>query len=202
MPLKLVSVVEHYDRLVDEGNDPYHDPAPLRQYMDNWDGEAFIDAIHPEKSTTILEIGVGTGRLAARVAPRCKRLLGIDVSPKAIVRASENLASHRNVDLICGDFLTQNFSESFDVIYSSLTFMHIKEKATAIGKAASLLASGGRLVLSIDKSQATLLDFKTRCLLLYPDTPQDILRHLRAAELVLSSQLTLPNAFVFVASKR
>ena len=29
--------------LTDEKNDPVHDPRPLRDYMDKWDGQAFID---------------------------------------------------------------------------------------------------------------------------------------------------------------
>ena len=29
--------------LIDENNDSVHDPKPLRDYMDKWDGQAFID---------------------------------------------------------------------------------------------------------------------------------------------------------------
>ena len=29
--------------LTDEKNDPVHDPKPLRDYMDKWEGQAFID---------------------------------------------------------------------------------------------------------------------------------------------------------------
>jgi len=31
-------VITHYNLLIDEGNDPLNDPAPLRVYMDKWDG--------------------------------------------------------------------------------------------------------------------------------------------------------------------
>ena len=36
-------VAKHYDILINEGNDPVHDPAPLKAYMDKWDGQEFID---------------------------------------------------------------------------------------------------------------------------------------------------------------
>ena len=36
-------VIQHYDLLIDESNDPVHDPKPLRDYMDKWDGQSFID---------------------------------------------------------------------------------------------------------------------------------------------------------------
>ncbi|MEG2634122.1 MAG: GNAT family N-acetyltransferase, partial [Oscillospiraceae bacterium] len=33
----------HYNTLIDENNDPVHDPEPLREYMNKWDGQEFID---------------------------------------------------------------------------------------------------------------------------------------------------------------
>lgn len=63
------SVSHHYDLLIDEGNDPVHDPKSLRDYMDKWDGQGFIDNMELDKNKSVLEIGVGTGRLAVRIAP-------------------------------------------------------------------------------------------------------------------------------------
>ena len=102
--MRQVSVAEHYDLLIDEGDDPVKDPPALRAYMERWDGAPFIEALCPDRADEILEIGVGTGRLAARVAPLCGGFTGIDVSPKTIARAAENLAGLQNVTLICGDF--------------------------------------------------------------------------------------------------
>lgn len=64
-------VIEHYNLLIEEGNDPVHDPRPLQDHMDKWDGQAFIDKLKLDKAKTVLEIGVGTGRLAVRVVPLC-----------------------------------------------------------------------------------------------------------------------------------
>ena len=58
------------------------------------------------------------------------------ISPKTINRAKENLRKYSNVNLICADF-----SEQIDVIYSSLTFMHITEKQRVINKVGELLNS-------------------------------------------------------------
>lgn len=30
-------VINHYDSLIDENNDPVFDPQPLKEYMDKWD---------------------------------------------------------------------------------------------------------------------------------------------------------------------
>ena len=145
-------VRRHYDLLIEENNDPVQDPPELRRYMDQWDGELFLEALALDGTQSVLEIGVGTGRLALRTAPMSRRFIGIDLSPKTIVRAGENLASFGNVTLLCGDFLTTAFHDTYDVIYSSLTFMHVAQKEIAIAKLASLLVPGGRMVLSLDKT--------------------------------------------------
>ena len=136
-------VIRHYDKLIDENNDPVHDPKPLREYMDKWDGLTFVDRLQLHKEKSVLEIGVGTGRLGVRVAPLCKSFCGIDISPKTIERAKENLANIQSVHLFCADFSTYEFDMSFDVIYSSLTFMHIENKQEAINKVAMLLNGSG-----------------------------------------------------------
>ena len=77
-------VIDHYNKLIDENNDPARDPEPLRAYMDKWDGQEFIESMQLDKDRSVLEIGIGTGRLAMRVAPMCKNLCGIDISEKTI----------------------------------------------------------------------------------------------------------------------
>lgn len=69
-----MNVVRHYDLLIDEDNDPFHDPPELQEYMDQWDGAAFIDQMQLDSGKTVLEIGIGTGRIARKVAPFCFQL--------------------------------------------------------------------------------------------------------------------------------
>ena len=176
-----VDVIEHYDKLIEEGNDPFFDPKPLRDYMDKWDGQRFIDALALDENKTVLEIGVGTGRLGARVCPCCKSFVGIDISPKTVERAKENLAECKNAGFICGDFLSYDFSQTFDVIYSSLTFMHVEDKQAAINKVSRLLNDGGIFVLSIDKNQSEYIDVGTRRIKIYPDTPENIRKNVVCA---------------------
>lgn len=133
------TIANHYDILIDENNDPVHDSQPLKAYMDKWDGQGFINKMELNAEKSVLEIGVGTGRLAVRTAPLCKEFYGIDIS-----RAKENLSSFENVELICSDFLEYNFTRQFDVVYSSLTFMHISEKQKAFNLIGKLLAPNGK----------------------------------------------------------
>ena len=194
-------VIRHYDLLIEENNDPVRDPKPLKDYMDKWDGQVFIDKMKLDKDKSVLEIGVGTGRLAVKTAILCKDYCGIDISPKTIYRAKENLANYKNVKLICDNFLSHHFNSLYDVVYSSLTFMHIHEKQNAINKVACLLKNGGRFVLSIDKSQEDFIDMGTRKITIFPDSPTEIKNCILNANLDLVECFDTELAHIFVAKK-
>ena len=106
---------------------------------------------------------------------------------------------YKNVELICDDFLTHEFDGGFDVIYSSLTFMHIEKKQDAISKIASLLNAGGRFVLSIDNNREKYIDTGTRKIEIYPDNPEDICSYLEGSGLVLIKQYETEFAYIFVS---
>lgn len=57
------AVSRHYDALIDENNDSFHDSPELAAYMDKWDGQKLLDMLAPKAEQTVLEIGVGTGLL-------------------------------------------------------------------------------------------------------------------------------------------
>ncbi len=195
-------VINHYDLLIGENNDPVHDPKLLRDYMDKWDGQVFIDKMELDKDKSVLEIGVGTGRLAIRVAPLCGHFYGVDISPKTIDRAKKNLAQFDNTTLVCDDFLKHKFNQTFDVIYSSLTFMHIGEKQKAINKVAALLKDGGRFVLSTDKNQDGFIDTGARKIAVFPDTPAEIKSYIAKSGLLLIEHYETKFAHIFVAKKK
>ena len=194
-------VAKHYDILISEGNDPVHDPEPLKAYMDKWDGQVFIDKMKLSKDKTVLEIGVGTGRLAVRTAPLCKEFYGIDISPETIKGAEKNLVEYSNINLICDDFMTHNFNTTFDVIYSSLTFMHIKDKQGAINRVRELLKNGGLFVLSTDKNQDQFIDIGSNKIEVYPDTPEEITQCINISGLKVLEHYETEFANVFVCKK-
>jgi hypothetical protein len=189
----------YYDLLIDEWNDPVLDPPPLQDYMNKWDGQIFMDKLNISKDMSVLEIGVGTGRLALKIAPLCKWFVGIDLSPKTVERATVNLSNYGNISIICGDFLDTKFNTKFDVIYSSLTFMHIEEKQLAIEKVKQSLNDNGRFVLSIDKSQDDIIDMGSRKIRIYPDNPKTIQQHLLKAGLTLIEIIEIEFAYIIIA---
>jgi len=194
------AIIAYYDRLIELDNDPVRDPQPLREYMDKWDGAAFFDLLELDQSRSVLEIGVGTGRLAQRIAPVCGDFVGIDLSPKTIARAQENLRDYPNVRLICGDFLEHEFAERFDVICSSLTFMHICQKREAAAKIKSLLSPGGKTVISIDKNRQDFIDAGFGRLKIYPDNPTRLARYFCDACLEIQTITETEFAWIFAGA--
>ena len=188
----------HYDLLVEENNDPFRDPPALQKYMESWDGQIFLDLMELDQSKTVLEIGVGTGRLASKTAGSCRHLTGIDISPKTIARAKENLMHCANLSLICDDFMHYPFTETYDVIYSSLTMMHFEDKKAMIAKAASLLNSNGLFCLSIDKNQSEWIDMGSRRIRIYPDTPEKTMMLAEQAGLKEKKTVEIENAYLIV----
>lgn len=196
-----MDVISHYDLLIDENDDPFRDPPILQEYMNKWDGHIFIDLLELEKNKTVLEIGVGTGRLAVKVAPNCKWLTGVDISPKTIERAKENLKDYTNISFICNDFNTYEFNETFDIIYSSLTMMHFKNKERVISKINKLLNNNGICCLSIDKNQDKFIDMGSRKLEIFPDTTDNIISILSANDMKIIRVIETENAYIIVGKK-
>ena len=196
-------VAKHYDNLIDEGQDPVHDPKPLKDYMNKWDGQLFIDKLQLDKTKSVLEIGVGTGRIAVNVAPKCKEFTGIDISEKTIAQAKKNIKGSlfRKPELICADFLEYNFGKTFDVVYSSLTFMHISEKQKAFDIVSGLMNDRGLFVLSIDKNRDEFIDMGAYTVKVYPDNVSDIKEYAKNAELKLLEEFETDFAVVFVFLK-
>ena len=181
IPAKIVNkeVIDHYDLLIEENNDPVLDPPSLQEYMNGWDGDTFINLLELTSDKSVLEIGCGTGRISKRVAPKVKRFLGIDISLKTVERAREHL-KETSAEIIKRDFCCFESDKRFDIIYSSLTFMHFSDKAQVINNVYTLLNNGGKFVLSIDKNQSEVLNYGSRQLKIYPDTPENIVSLLKA----------------------
>lgn len=197
---KVNKVQEHYDLLIDENNDPVEDSINLKTYMDKWDGERFIKSLKLNKQKSVLEIGVGTGRLAIKVVPFVNKFTGIDISLKTIQKAKEHLTG--NINLIHDDFMYHDFDETFDIIYSSLTFMHFKRKENVLNKIKDLLNEDGICVISIDKNQDKYIDYQIRKIEIYPCTNVEFINYVNKVKLKINEQYETEHAWIFVISKR
>jgi predicted TPR repeat methyltransferase len=113
--------------------------------------ELLFNLAHPhlEKDLTILDLGCGTGLGSQFYRPYAKILIGVDVSPKMLQKASE-----KNIydDLIVFDVLQDwSFPQPFDLIYSSDVFVYFGNLDSIIRSASSNLVRGGMIAFSVEK---------------------------------------------------
>lgn len=75
---------------------------------------------------TILELGVGIGRMTALLAGKATHVTGVDLSPAMLDRASQNLTAFSNIDLNVGRITDLSFKpKSFDLAFESIVLLHI-----------------------------------------------------------------------------
>lgn len=119
-----------------------------------------------------------------------------------IKRAEQHLEKYKNVTLICGDFPASDFDAEFDVIYSSLTWMHFRDKQAVMNKTAGLLKNYGRFVLSVSKDQADTIEYGSRKIRIFPDGFNEIRAQIENSGLHLLQTVETENAYIFVSEKR
>ena len=83
-----------------------------------------------QRDWTCLEIGCGIGRLLKPVAARCRRAVGIDISPKMVAHAERYLRDTPNAEVRVNDgcSLPNVADASIDWVYSHLAFQHITRR--------------------------------------------------------------------------
>ncbi len=90
--------------------------------------DIFEEYIKPyiNNSSKAIEIGVGGGRIASRVAPCVNKLYCLDVAPAMIENAKESLKNINNIEFILIDSPEVNIvNDNIDFIYSFDVFVHM-----------------------------------------------------------------------------
>jgi SAM-dependent methyltransferase len=132
------------------------------------DPDADIDLlVHHGMSqdSRVLDLGAGTGRFALGVAPHCRQVTALDISPPMVDHVARAAARSgvRNVVTERAGFLSFEFEPgSFDVVYSRHALHQLPDswKAVALYRVASALKEGGLfllrdLILSFEPGELT-----------------------------------------------
>jgi phosphoethanolamine N-methyltransferase len=100
----------------------------------------------------VLDVGSGIGGAAFHLARAYgAKVTGIDLAEEMVAIARDRvvqLGLTDSVTFILGDVLEADFPEPFDVIWSRDAFMHIPDKPRLFSRLYSLMAPGGRLVIT------------------------------------------------------
>jgi phosphoethanolamine N-methyltransferase len=100
----------------------------------------------------VLDVGSGIGGAAFHLARKFgAQVTGIDLAEEmvaiAVDRAAE-LGLRDQVAFILGDVLETEFPERFDILWSRDALMHVPDKPRLFSRLHSLLADGGRIVIT------------------------------------------------------
>jgi SAM-dependent methyltransferase len=130
---------------------------------------ATMHSLGLSESSVVVDFGAGTGTFALAVAPLCRRVVAVDVSPVmlAATRAGIERAGLKNVEVALAGFLSyQHEGELADFVYTRNALHHLPDfwKAIALARVNEMLQPGGvfllhDLVYSFDPAEAvSILD--------------------------------------------
>lgn len=97
------------------------------KYIDTLHKQQLAKALALEGNEVILDFGSGIGRISSWLAPRCQKVIGIDVTP-AMIQKSTEINTHTNVEYRLYDGLhIPTEKEYFDRLVSVYVLQHITE---------------------------------------------------------------------------
>ena len=106
-------------------------------------GQALADLLAPQAGERILDLGCGTGDIAAAMAERGAQVVGVDASPAMIANASERFPRH---DFRVADAAALPFEAEFDAVFSHAVLHWVARAEDAARGIARALKPGGRFV--------------------------------------------------------
>ncbi len=129
------------------------DEEELEKLWDNTterDTEKILNGMSISKTSTVMDVGCGIGRIMKPMSQKVKKVVGVDVSGKMIGFAKEYLKGINNIELFVndGNSFPEIQSESIDFVYSMTTFQHMSLKGVIennIKEISRVLKPGGKL---------------------------------------------------------
>src|SRR5215470_16074314 len=99
-----------------------------------------------DRSSTVVDMGAGTGQFTIAVAPYVRQVIAVDISPVMLSKLKANVAraGHANVQCVLGGFLSYEHSvEPADFVYSRWALHHLPDfrKSIALTRMHDLVAS-------------------------------------------------------------
>ena len=134
---------------------------PIAHFFDAWSRSVIEDVpfyVHEALATSgpVVELGVGTGRIAVPIARRGLRVIGVDDSPEMLRVCRARARVNGVVDLVdlrLGDLRSPPVDERVPLVLVPFrAYLHLltdEERRQALAAARDLLLPGGRLVFDV-----------------------------------------------------
>jgi ubiquinone/menaquinone biosynthesis C-methylase UbiE len=98
------------------------------------------------EASQVADVGTGTGFVAAGIAPRVERVVGIDNAPAMLEVAQENLRAlgASNVDLVVGEASRLPLEDgAVDAAFANMVLHHAEDPAAMLREMACVVKPGG-----------------------------------------------------------
>jgi len=106
-------------------------------------GADVVELLEPKAGESIVDLGCGTGQLAAKIAAAGASVVGIDSSPTMIGQARQNFPK---LTFQLADAREFCVAEPVDAVFSNAALHWIPEAAEVVARVAAALKPGGRFV--------------------------------------------------------
>jgi ubiquinone/menaquinone biosynthesis C-methylase UbiE len=117
----------------------------FEKYWDSFEKEHLAPYIESSKGKKVLDAGAGTGRLTLRLHAAGADVTALDISPHMLAVLKGKKHAIKTVE---GDIEHMPFKdESFDMVFSSLTLVHLKKPDLFLDECYRVLKDDGKLVL-------------------------------------------------------
>jgi SAM-dependent methyltransferase len=131
------------------------DPAYIAGYdrKSGFDPAADLELLRGlglDRSSTLVDMGAGTGALALAAAGVCRRVVAVDVSPAMLGALRERAGAAGNLECVRAGFLSYvHQGDPADFVYSRNALHHLPDfwKAIALRRVAAFMRPGGVLRL-------------------------------------------------------
>jgi trans-aconitate methyltransferase len=109
-------------------------------------GSDLVSLLNPCAGERILDLGCGTGHLAAQIAESGAHVTGVDRSPQMVAAAR---AAYPNLKFEIADARALNYQSGFDAVFSNATLHWVHEPELVLQGIWKTLGPGGRFVAEL-----------------------------------------------------